>query len=356
MGLENYEAISNEEALVKDLNEAIEWFTKEENTVAKEAIKGLNEKNLTTFIEKSFKNNNSERLTYSEMKQNSFYGFMVQSAIDLLSNKLASDGGKENKYDKNWKIDENGKTLDNWIRDSGWIDNVYWWWTRNIVKMVQHILGIHEDWFAWPQFFAKVCSILKWESISNFSVKWYEKWQDYPYWFWEKIKNNNYELPEWFELKSFKEGTNWVQYANIYNGWTYSNYYLMIKNDWSAGIMPWKNCNEDVDGKITINNNKIEFIPWWFCNYKAGSNEWDLNVIIKNGYELYGIEPTENGSDTYVYRIKKDGKYCWYITKKSGENPKFDKWTSEWGIKLLEKYVFIGGNSVKNKKKLRYLE
>lgn len=170
MALESYESISSEETLVDELKSAIEWFQVEEWKAANDIIKSLNETQLTSFIEKSFKNENNERLTYSQMRQNQFYPFMVQSAIDLLSDKL-----KDEKYNENGEVDNtNWKALDEWIKECGWIDNQYWPWTKKVVSIVQKILKISDDWCAWPQFFAKVCSKLTGKEITDFKVVWYD--------------------------------------------------------------------------------------------------------------------------------------------------------------------------------------
>lgn len=247
MALESYESISSEETLVNELKSAIDWFQVEEWKAANEIIKSLNESQLTSFIEKSFKNEKWERLTYSQMKQNQFYPFMVQSAIDLLSDKL-----KDEKYDEDGKVDKtNWKTLDEWIKDCGWIDNKYWQWTRDVVWIVQNILSIHDDWNAWPQFFAKICSIFKWEkNVSDFKVQWYDENNKYKYnfddWNMENKDINPEQRPaeqKSAEQKSENKKTNQKDIPDNWNEWidctektkdfinTYKKY--LTFNDWN---------------------------------------------------------------------------------------------------------------------------
>lgn len=186
-----------------EFEETVNITTEEIQEAAKEAIESLDEEELTSFIEKSLKvdgdgdNGGKEWLTYSEMRNNNFYPFMVQAAIDLLSDKLKDEDGNENKYNDGWEIDttEKWRALDQYISDCGWIDNIYWPWTRKVVTMVQKILKIRDDGLAWPQFFAKICSVLKGEeNVSDFKVHWYNDERPYPYRFDEEIAEHNQKI------------------------------------------------------------------------------------------------------------------------------------------------------------------
>lgn len=179
MSLENYSIPENKESenLAKEIDDVLESINKEESQAAAEFIKSLDKNNLSNFIEKQLKEGDSW-LTYWEMKNKSFYAFMVQSSIDLISDKLKDNNNNERKFDENWDMDdENWKTLDGWLKQKWWIDNKYWWWTRALVKMVQKILWIHDDWFAGPQYFANVTAFIKGDKINSFDVKNVEEYK-----------------------------------------------------------------------------------------------------------------------------------------------------------------------------------
>ena len=294
MALDNYgNSLNNEETLVGELDKAIGWFKTESNFVAQEAIKKLDENQLTWFIEKSFKNGNNEWLTYSEMRQNSFYGFMVQSAIDLLSDKLKSDGGGD-KYGKNWHIDKNGKTLDEWIKNYGWIDNKYWPWTRKVVEIVQNILKINPDWAAWPQFFAKVCSVLKWEgNVWEFKVKWYDNNDNkYKYTF---NKDNSINISE---ITNTSTGSEWSSESE----WSSKPLDNKVYNNLKSSI------NLPDYARFSFSNNPYISIDVWTKDTTSGTWQynkvyWTLEINIKdyvkdgtinNEWLLKKLEPLYN--------------------------------------------------------------
>ena len=93
---------------------------KTSGNAAADIIKSLDENHLTKYIENSLKEWDY-RLTYREMKNKPFYPFMVQATIDLLSNHLG-----DKKIDINWnENNDEGQTLDDWIKSYGWIDNIF---------------------------------------------------------------------------------------------------------------------------------------------------------------------------------------------------------------------------------------
>ena len=103
MGLEKLKIENNDtlDAIVAEMESfqiEIETNNNQQRN-AKEVIQSLDENKLAAYIEKSFKNEDNEWLTYSEMKNNKFYPFMVQASIDLLSNKLKNTDGNVTKYD-----------------------------------------------------------------------------------------------------------------------------------------------------------------------------------------------------------------------------------------------------------------
>lgn len=153
-----------------------------------DSLKNLDGKQLANYIKKSFQNKDGTRFTYSHMKQNPYYPFMVQSAIDLLSDKL-----NDAKYDEEWKPDPaNWRSLDDWLGDAGWINNSYWVETKDVVKIVQKVLGLTPvDWLAGPRFFANICAKLTDEQIQEdeFNVEWYNN-KMYNHWHTESRGTN----------------------------------------------------------------------------------------------------------------------------------------------------------------------
>lgn len=284
MGLENLKIEDNESLseIVNQINEL--GISIEKWKVAANVIESLNEEQLSNIIEKLFKvEENWEQLwlTYSEMKKNKFYPFMVQATIDLLSNHL---GNK--KIDINWTEDiENWQTLDDWIKECGWIDNIYWSWTKNVVLIIQKYYGLKEDWFAGPQFFAKICSVFKWEkSVSNFKVKKYEdENKKYPHWFESDDLKNNTESKEisWYKI----ELNNWITIWE-YEDWIW--YKLSIPSiEWDFYAYKWKKDNK-------------ETILFWHPQKNSGiwkyitveRNEWVIIVKLK---EKNKINATDKG-------------------------------------------------------------
>ena len=232
----NLEKFDKEDAIKEVIND---WKTETDDLFVK-SLESMTENQFVSFIEKTFKNNEWEWQTYSQMKdpdKNPYFWFMVQAAIDFLSDKLVSYW-IEKKFDKNWNFDEvNWKTLDDWINDAWWIDNKYWPKTRKIVELVQNILHINVDWSAGPQFFAKICSVLKWESsVTDFKV------QDNPNYNYSFDNSNNLNdglsdnnvLFHWDTISLWDDITlrdskkhwdyeNWdYQTINIYYKWKYT--------------------------------------------------------------------------------------------------------------------------------------
>lgn len=299
MTLENYESISSEEKLAEELGSAIEWFKIEEWKVAKDAIKNLDAEKLTKFIEKTF-NDWWAWSTYSEMRQNKFYPFMVQASIDLLSDTLG-----DKKYNENWEEDNNWKTLDEYIKECWWIDNQYWPWTKHIVWIVQKILGIHYDMAAGPQFFAKICSVLKWESnVSNFKVKNKDNYKyNFDNW-WNNQVNVGYESYqlEWVTLKYNK---NKITIENK-NDWPYIKYNgksVKIKiNSFKTPIAEWFKFTKNQDGSYTIKNE-------WENNYKDSIN-------LANKEIKYNKDEIEIQQDVWWIKFRKKwtNNNWWIVT------------------------------------------
>ena len=315
------------------------------DNTAKEAINLLDKEKLISFIEQSLKvegESGKEWLTYSEMRQNPFFPFMVQSSIDLLSDELMNDD-IEIKYDENWNEDEKWKTLDEYIGLYWWIDNIYWSWTWKTVKMVQNILWLEPaDGFAWPQFFEKVCSFLKWEDVdvSNFKVHWYDEENKYPYGFEKTVTND----PEWRTKTDEKIDDNYTKYT-ITDLWNLVNKEKFPEN--SCVVYE----NDDVnyifynDGKVkdvkdnktwdwSINEWKVEVKRNWEENNtiiykKAIEEKVDENVVeeINNNesndvetlwdwlYNIYMPEWVSIEKDTdFSYKIIYKNVVLWKIT------------------------------------------
>lgn len=291
MGLENLK-LKNSETLDSIVDEIGELeneikIRKTSGDTAADIIKSLDENHLTKYIENSLKEWDY-RLTYREMKNKPFYPFMVQATIDLLSNHLG-----DKKIDINWnENNDEGQTLDDWIKSYGWIDNIYGNWTKQVVLIIQkYYKGLEEDWLAGPQFFAKMCSIFRWEeSVTNFKVKEYDEENKYPYWFENNnLKNNNTELKEidWYEISLYDWITIWK-----YKDWMW--YELNIPGvKWKFYAYKWKK-----DGEETI--------LFWDPTKESGiwdhitveRNEWWITVKLKEKNKINATDKAESNYDT----------------------------------------------------------
>ena len=171
--IDSYESIDKE----NELAEFIKWQKLEESELAGNVIKSLDSNKWSSIVEKELMSN-GKWLTYGEMKSKQFYPFLVQSSIDLISNKLVEyrymleNPEVEMKFDENWNQTSDWKTLKQMLSEKWWIDNNYGWGTHKLVRIVQNILWIHSDGLAGPQYFANVKAFLLWESLSRFVVKW----------------------------------------------------------------------------------------------------------------------------------------------------------------------------------------
>ncbi len=86
----------------------------EEGDVALESIEDLSAHQLAGFIEKELQTENGEWLPYSLMKKKPFYAFMVQAALDVVSDKMMIDSDKDGTKDIELSVDIKGqkKTFD----------------------------------------------------------------------------------------------------------------------------------------------------------------------------------------------------------------------------------------------------
>ena len=200
--IDNYNSsIEKEEELAKIINGA----ELEEGKVAKEVISNIDAAKLADLIEKNFKSNGVWK-KYGDMKKDSFYNFYVEATIDLLSDKLLDSEGKEKKFSFNWKE----WTLDDHLKDLNWIDNNY---SRELVRLAQNAMWIKEsqqDGLAWPQFFAKACSILSWNWISEFRVNWFEWNNKYKYDLDDDIARYNKSIDDYNEKISSIISSGWL--------------------------------------------------------------------------------------------------------------------------------------------------
>lgn len=254
MALEQYaeNKIDNETQLKWEIEDALKSLRSHENKLADDTISNLSETQLATYIETTFKNKETWAWAdYNTMKNNNFYGFMVQSSLDLLSDIFG-----DKKYNKDGKVAPDNtnsndyKSLDGWLASGWWIDNKLGGKSKTAVRIAQKLLNLNVDWEAGPQFFEKVCSILRWESDvdANFSVQWRD---NYTFNFNENNRLNNsdaivdnsadMELTEnekyLSTISNLEEVTNvdkayyWIPRKNKVFKYKYSSEYCYV--DWS---------------------------------------------------------------------------------------------------------------------------
>lgn len=293
MALDNKINVSNRSELENKLQETIDWLKKDTNDLANDIIKGLNEDQLKQFIEKSFKKENWDWLSYSEMKKNPFYTFMIQSSLDLISDKI-------------WEIDINWtkKTFDSHLWSIWWIDNKYGSWTSNAIKAFQKKSGLSVDGIAWKDFFKKICDILNWNNnpttkiewnetktkneLSNFITKRWERWNE---------KTNKYEKYEelcWFSLND-KD----LKFQNLY----------IFGEKWiSTPInvdISWVFIKLDKNNNICINNQFCLHPSWAMSTYQERQN---LNLYIEKFWNSWQDTSTKSLYD-YLYKNKEKYEY-----------------------------------------------
>jgi alanine-alpha-ketoisovalerate/valine-pyruvate aminotransferase len=78
----------------------------EESELAGNVIKSLDSNKWSSIVEKELMSN-GKWLTYGEMKSKQFYPFLVQSSIDLISNKLVEYRYMLENPEVEMKFDEN---------------------------------------------------------------------------------------------------------------------------------------------------------------------------------------------------------------------------------------------------------
>lgn len=342
MGLENLK-IENKnllDTIVDEIGE-LENEIKTKKTrweSAADIIQSLDKEHLTNYIENSLKEWDY-RLTYQEMKNKPFYPFIVQATIDLLSDELG-----DKKIDANWdENDDEGLTLDEWIKNCGWIDNIYGDWTKQIVLIIQkYYKGMEEDWFAGPQFFAKMCSIFKWqESVINFKVKKYDEKKKYPYWFEnDDLKKNNTESKEidWYKINLYDWITIWkykdqMWYELNIPGVEWEFYAYKWEKDSKATILFWNPVKNSGIWKYVT----VERTEWWITVKLKGKNKTDTSdktESIRTSSESVEKNTTKINNSVYNeliketegtlknYTILSDNANWWYSSSGSF-NPEF---------------------------------
>lgn len=165
-----------EEMLLKEIKSKI-------NDIQIESIDKMTKDQLATFIEKEFQTDDGKWLTYSKMKAKwSFYAFSLEAAIDFLSDvlgdkKYTENGEEDTTKDRSW----NGKTLDERLKKYGGIDAIDDNKNIKIVKLLQKIMGITADWYAGPETMANITALLKWTTLENIQVDWYDAEHQYRY-------------------------------------------------------------------------------------------------------------------------------------------------------------------------------
>lgn len=316
MGLEQMSSSVEANTDLKwEINEAIKKCTDEVDKVALDTISNLNENQLATYIRTSFYDQNEGAWeNYSSMRNNKYHAFMVQAAIDLLSDKYG-----DNKYNINgveWDGDD-FRSLDDWIWKE-WIDNRMWWKTSTAVKVLQNKWHFIADWYAGPQFFAKVCAELENSALpTTFKVKGKENYSN-KYGFNRKqsvsleglnggeSQTVEFDTPTDVEIKY----EDWAY--RIYRNTENTGFYLTGK-PWSFRMnrpLSWEGSKWDFE----INNTNNTII------YKGSSetNRWSLEIFDKtvnlpSGY-TFGEEWTYNNEyakDKKSWPIFYNWKYCW---------------------------------------------
>ncbi len=322
MALENYESISNEQVLWNMLNEVL-WETwdgldKEANSV----IKNLDENQLSDFIDKSLKDTDWNWCTYVEMKNHPFYAFMVQSSLDLLSDKIW-------KMNINWK----NQSFDEYFKENRWIDNKYWNWTFNAVRAFQKKYWLSVDWQAWSQFFQKICDLMRnvpeWndklelsgdnrenvniKDISNLKLNWWEIVTDYwgaQIWYikmdWETptiISNVKRKFVDWDRVKIVGKNfvydkwefcviseidpvvIHWNEIPwNLVDGWNKEDDSTDWDNNLDAEVwLQWNSVAEWIWESITIENVSSLQLVWWETVYDTKWNRlWEIEINKEN--------------------------------------------------------------------------
>ena len=336
----NYEKIEqkiniiDKEKMKNEIESVLNEWKAEQDKIVLETIENLTKEQLATYIESSFKHSDWWD-NYSTMVWNHYHWFMVQAALDFLSDKY-----QDKKYDESGEENEEGKSLDEWIELWWWIDNKIGSKTQTAVRIAQKILWIHVDWYAGPQFLAKVCAVLRWQSNpTDFVVR--EK-PNYSYNFNNKSKtinvwwNNNAEQSSNIEFSYSSDISDLVPKENwdiqIFKDWKYSWCYL--KKDWNSykiAYDKWYDKNKRWEFKFDSNKNTIIYIGASQVVQEKESThvknenrtEFKLTTWSSNYGSRYNLElgNNDNPIESQLYKIQydnlatkfsNDGGYYWF--------------------------------------------
>lgn len=326
--IDNYDSSIEKE---KELAEIIKGATLEEWEIAKDVISNADAAKLAGLIETNFKSDGVWK-RYGDMKKDSFYNFYVEATIDLLSDKLLDNDGNEKKFSFNWK----DWTLDDHLKDLNWIDNNY---SRDLVKLAQKAMWIKEsqqDGLAWPQFFAKACSILSWNWISDFRVNWFEWNNRYKYDLDDDIANYNQQLE-----KQNSDRESLISKLNLknYSDWTLSYDYFWIP----AGVNLYKMDDSTNDEWIyyfdwnvlkwvhDLRTNKEYWRFWVSKEYK--NNEREFNYALSNKKYI----------ETYLNNVFHSNLQSNWLDIE-GKDIKFDEDEDKYYLSSFWKKFFISSN------------
>lgn len=275
-----------EEMLLKEIKSQIDG-------IQIDSIDKMTKDQLATFIEKEFQTTDGKRLTYSKMKAKwDFYAFSLEAAMDFISDKLG-----DKKYTEEWieDISTDGtwwwKSLDERLNEYGGVDATDDGKNIKIVMLLQKIMGITVDWYAGPETMANIIALLKWTTLEDIQVDWYDA--DNPYEYTKISTLISSEKKKDINIVLNKNQQNLVDnFSLIANGdWLYTRngytWYYSFSEDWVL-YYSWKDHGnkkfiwpKENDWQVVISTNEI---PTYLLKERMIKELWLENSDINGVY------------------------------------------------------------------------
>lgn len=279
---------NTEQEIINTINESL---AKEGTDIlAQNALETLSKEDLSKFISKECFPDWQAK-TYGEIKNLPYINFSLRAALQYIWT------WNQNKYDGNWEINENGKTIDKYLKEKWWITNEYDEW---LVKFLQKIVWAEPDGKAGPQTIRMVLDKL-----------WYD-WIDSSA---ESI-NSLYAWSDKFKINKIKQIEVWDTTYN-YNE---SRIEITENDSWQSMIkIKWQKSLWEV---LNIENGKIEAPSWfkidngWIVLNKP-SESWSWDTETPKERSVWENEESYDGNlnITITEQILADLKYtkAWYF-------------------------------------------
>lgn len=249
-----------EQKIIDAINNSL--FQEEENVLAQHALENLSKENLSKFI-----SNECfpawQTKTYGEIKNLPYINFSLRAALQHIGK---SD---TNKYNEIWEIDENGTTIEEYLKEKWWITNDYDQW---LVKFLQNIVWAYPDGLAGPQTIRMLLDNLGYDWVYSSA---------------ESV-NSLYADNKNFKINKIKQIEVWDTTYN-YNE---SRIEITKNESWQTIIkIKWQKSLREV---LNIKDGQIKS-PFWF----KIDNGWIISNIDNSRDTIQWYKPSEAGTEEF---------------------------------------------------------